>query len=226
MHSNKQFHFSSILASTVHDIKNSLGAVQGLVTRLADQYRADHNPEFKQLEFEAKRMNHSLMQLLVLYKIDSDRFSLNIDEHDVLDILNEIEAQLTPLLQQNQIHLTLQCEEDLLVYCDATQISNALSTLLNNAQRYSRQHIILSASQQQSGICICIEDDGQGYPANYLDVNTQNPNDIDWVSGNTGLGLYFASIIASLHTNGQQQGHTLIDNQSSLGGARFRLYLP
>ncbi len=226
MSNDRSFQFSTVLASTVHDIKNSLGVLQGLINSLSDHYREDDHPQFKQLAFEAKRMNHSMMQLLVLYKIDNKHFSLHIDEHDVQDILDDIQAQITPQLQQNTLQLTIDCEDGLLVFCDANQISNAVGTMLNNAQRYSKRQIRLSAFEEKGNVCLCIEDDGVGYPPQYLDINPQDTANIDWVSGNTGLGLYFTSVIASLHKNGTEQGYTKTDNQSSLGGARFRLYLP
>ena len=76
--------FPTILASTVHDIKNSLGTLLGLIQQLTLSQSADQVDNIRQLEFEANRINHSLMQLLVMYRIDSQKFSLVIDEYPAL----------------------------------------------------------------------------------------------------------------------------------------------
>lgn len=222
---NSHQQFATVLASTIHDLKNSLGTVQSLTNRLAKLYINDM-PDFQQLEFEVKRMNHSMMQLLALYRIDNDSFALEIDDYLASDILEEVEAQQSPQLHMSQINLTSRCPDELMVFCDFNHISNALGTILNNTQRYSRNHILLSASREDDYICFTIEDDGEGYPENLLSVNTAEQTQVDWVNGNTGLGLYFVKTIAALHRNQDQCGYIRLDNNSSLGGARFRLFLP
>lgn len=219
-------HFSTILASTVHDIKNSLGTLQQLIHQISATQKNSKNPDIIQLEFETSRVNHSMMQLLVLYKIDSEKFSLDIDEYPVSEILDEVKAQQAPLLQVNHFELNIQCPDDLMSFCDYTHISNALGTILNNAQRYSRSKILLSAYQQDDFICFSIEDDGQGYPQDLLSIDASDHSQMNWVTGSTGLGLYFVSAITELHQNNDNKGFIKVDNNSRLGGARFRLFLP
>ncbi len=221
-----QQHFASVLASTVHDIKNSLGIQQQLIQKIALILDESNNPDITQLKFESNRMNHSMMQLLILYKIESHKFNLEIDEYPALDILEEVQAQHASLFQSNGINLLTECPDDLMSYLDFTHISNALGTILNNAQRYSRQKVLLSATLQKAFICFAIEDDGMGYPAEFLNIDLSNIHKMDWVTGSTGLGLHFVLNIAALHTNMNQCGYIKIDNESRLGGARFRLFLP
>jgi hypothetical protein len=59
-----------------------------------------------------------------------------------------------------------------------------------------------------------------------LNADLGNPVDLNWVNGNTGLGLYFVAAIAGFHKNREKTGFVKIDNQSRIGGARFCLYLP
>jgi len=219
-------HFSTILASTVHDIKNSLTVLQQLTHKISAFQKDPGNPDIMQLEFETNRMNHSMMQLLVLYKIDSQRFNLDIEEHPVPELLDEVKAQQAPILQYNHIKLDIQCPDELMSFCDYTHICNALGTILNNAQRYSHSRVLLSAYQCADSICFSIEDDGQGYPPELLSIDPANRSQIDWVTGSTGLGLYFVATIAELHQNNHNKGTIKIDNNSILGGARFRLFLP
>lgn len=218
--------FPTLLASTVHDIKNSLGTLLGLVQQLSQKPALSQDPDLHQLEFEAGRINHSLMQLLVMYKIDSRNFSLAIDEYPVIDLINDAKAQQARLTKINHIEVVVDCDADLLGYCDYQNISNALGTILNNAQRYCRSKVLISAYQENEYLVVGIEDDGRGYPEHLLKADLSNPNALDWISGNTGLGLYFVSAIAKLHKSKDKHGFVRIDNQSRIGGARFRLFLP
>ena len=218
--------FPIILGSTVHDIKNSLGTLLGLIQELASKQSVDQVDDIRQLEFEANRINHSLMQLLVMYKIDSDKFNLIEDEYAALDLLHETKAQQDRLPHLQKIQVRIDFSDELLCYCDYQHVTNALGTILNNAQRYSRQLVVISALEVDGYVRFCIEDDGDGYPQHLLNADLSNQSDLDWVTGNTGLGLYFVAAVAKFHKNHDKFGFVKIDNESSLGGARFSLYLP
>lgn len=226
MRKDHQSLFPTILASTVHDIKNSLGSLQGLIQQLALKLPEGQLNDILQLEFEANRINHSLMQLLVMYKIDSRKFSLNIDEHVALELILEAKAQQARIMQASPVQVAVECAEDLLCYCDYQYVVNALGTILNNAQRYARQSVLVSAAEHEGYLQFCIEDDGQGYPEHLLNADLSNPAELDWVKGNTGLGLYFVAAIAGFHKNQGKSGYVKIDNLSRMGGARFCLFLP
>jgi len=223
---NDSIDFPAILASSVHDIKNSLTAVRELIMQLAAKQQCSKNEDFIQLEFETNRMNNSLIQLLELYKIDSAKFNLDIDEYSVFEILQEIKAQQAPLLQLNKINLTVECPEDLYCYCDFNHICNALVSILNNAQRYSKSQIRLSAYKDEY-IVFCLEDDGAGFPEQLLLKDySKGDASANVLTGSTGLGLHFVSTIAALHTSKKHKGFIKTDNESCFGGARFRLFLP
>lgn len=218
--------FPVLLASSIHDMKNSLSTIRTLIAQLKKAC-PDANPrEFEQLEFEANRMNNCLMQLLILYKIDLSLFNLSIDEHAVTEVLDDVMAQQSVLLSLSDIKLVADCPKDLFCYCDSTLIVNAISTLVNNAQRYCHGQILLTAIQESDYVVFCIEDDGAGYPENFVSSDPKQTTPINLTTGSTGLGLVFVATIAQMHTNGDKHGFIKTDNNSRLGGARFRLYLP
>ena len=49
---------------------------------------------------------------------------------------------------------------------------------------------------------------------------------ISFETGSTGLGLYFADIVARLHQAGDATGCIRLSNDSRLGGGCFTLELP
>jgi len=49
---------------------------------------------------------------------------------------------------------------------------------------------------------------------------------IDYKSGSTGLGLYFAGQIAHMHENKGRRGFIKTNNDGMNGGGKFAIYLP
>jgi len=88
MSENDTISFSTILASTIHDVKNSLGIVLSsldeLVRTAGDTLPAER---LSKLQYEAQRVNNNLVQLLALYKMESRGLAVNIDEYPVRDFL-------------------------------------------------------------------------------------------------------------------------------------------
>lgn len=218
--------FALVLASIVHDIKNALGALIQRVEHIRRKPGLDQDPDLQRLELDAMRLNQRLIQLLVMYKIESRAFQLLIDEHAARDVIDEAVSQQYAC-PRDPVHITIACHDDLLCYCDFQNLGNVLATVIDNALRYSRHAIRVSAEEDEGYVVFVVEDDGPGYPESMLEANWAEVSHIaDWMTGHTGLGLYFASVIAGLHKNAGRRGSVKLDNHSRLGGARFRLFLP
>ncbi len=71
-----------------------------------------------------------------------------------------------------------------------------------------------------------IHDDGEGYPADMLDNSDEGINNLNLAAGRTGLGLFFAHMIARAHRNQGRTGRIELSNGGEFGGAVFRLVLP
>lgn len=221
--------FSFVLASSVHDMKNSLGMLLNTLADVMTQYPPQNTEQVKSyavLEYEAARINSELIQLLSLYRLDHDEVRAHIDECMVADMLSEQVARNYGLLQTRQLELVLACDEDLSGYFDCDLVSGVINNVLVNCARYSRKKLILSAQQTHEGLCIAIEDDGPGYPQDMLNASTFAETRTTFASGRPHLGLMFANKVALIHRNKSQQGFIRLTNDSSLGGGCFRLYLP
>lgn len=225
--------FSMVIASAVHDMKNSLGM---LINTLED-LRLDSSggdvaitghERLNTLHYEAERVHSDLVQLLGIYRLGEHKLSAHSDEHNVEDFLQEQIARHEGLLQGYGIQYRLECDENVSGYFDADLIAGVITSTLNNAIRYTRSTILLTArNDDESGLVIGIEDDGHGYPPSMQEAGDQvllrAP---DFSTGSTSLGLYFAAAIANLHQNHGKAGHIRIHNGGSLGGGVFEICLP
>lgn len=226
MKQSETSNFPAILAFSVHEMKNSLSTVSELIRNFNSQEKFNACTELGQLEFEANRVNNILMQLLILYKIDEVNFTPNIDECFAHDILREVAAQQAPLFAMKNLALNIDSPDNLICYCDQSLICNALSTMVNNVQRYASKQVLLSAKYQDGYVCFQVEDDGKGYPEHFLQSEKFDSSRINLNTGSTGLGLYFATTLAKMHTNRGNTGFVTLKNHSPLGGAVFSIYLP
>ena len=88
-----EFDFTAALMSTVHDIKNSLSMLLGTLEETAQDENVQDCPfgeQINRLQYETKRVNNDLIQLLALYKVNSDRFAPNVNHHAVDDFIDEL----------------------------------------------------------------------------------------------------------------------------------------
>lgn len=229
--------FSMMLASSVHDIKNSLGM---LLNTLDSVIEATPNAsdlqrsQFGTLRGEAARINNSMIYLLGLYRLQEKQLPLQIQEIFVADFLEEQIAANELLFSIRQLRVVCECDDDLRAYFDPTLIAGVLNNVLVNASRYADKSIrVIARPNVNNGVVIEVRDDGPGFPDKMLSANANTEEDqfanddrgIDFHSGSTSLGLYFAAQVANLHRRGEQHGTIDLTNIAPHGSC-FRLLLP
>jgi signal transduction histidine kinase len=101
-----------------------------------------------------------------------------------------------------------------------------LNNTINNAIRYTKTKIRLTAREQDGYLVLGVEDDGTGYPESMQHTGTLSFKSLDFNSGSTSLGLFFASSVAKLHTEGDRTGSITLHNGGKYGGGVFEIWLP
>lgn len=226
---NENFDFSSIIAVAIHDMKNSLSLLMQSIEQMAeiDTFQA---PEAQQginsVHYEANRMNTTLVQILSLYRSEIDALPINIDECFIYELLEEIIESNQIYTKHKQLTINLECEADLAWYLDKELTYLLIHDVLINAIRYGCNNIDLVAITEDDMLCIKVKDDGKGYPQQMLDMSTISLENFCISEGRTGLGLYFARMIAQTHKNADKTGSISLSNDSVSGGSVFELRLP
>lgn len=221
--------FSTVLASAVHDMKNSLCLLQQSIEELGKSIAPENTQAAEQLasvHYEASRLNTGLVQLLSLYRAEMGNLPISIDEHYLDDVVDELLATNQSYINHKKIELEVVLQDNLVWYLDADLINLLLNDMLINAMRYCNKKIILSVAEQDGYLVFQVTDDGPGYPSTMLQANTKKMQDFDISQGRTGLGLFFARLIAEAHTNEKRTGSILLANGGILGGSVFTLKLP
>jgi len=221
--------FSSIMAVAVHDMKNSLSLLLQSIEQLSstlpetDQVAREHLGD---VHYEASRMNTTLVQVLSLYRANMDALPTNIDECFVNDMVEElVDTNLTYTKQRN-IAVTVDVDEDLSWYLDKDLIFLLMHDVFVNTIRYGATQVSIKAHIEDKFLSVIVEDDGPGYPENMLAMSNAAMDRLCISEGRTGLGLFFARLIAQTHKNRELNGRIELSNNKTTGGSIFKLLLP
>lgn len=225
----KLIDFSTVLASAVHDMKNSLCLLLQTIEDLNDEVSPDNQNALEHLasaHYEASRLNTGLVQLLSLYRAEIENLPLNVDECYLEDLIEELIFSNESYINHKQMELEVEQEDNLVWYLDGDLVNLLLNDVLINAMRYSKKKILLKTFELNGYLHFQVEDDGPGYPSSMLQATTISMQNFDISQGRTGLGLFFARLIAEAHTQGERKGSISLSNGGSLGGSVFTLKLP
>ncbi len=221
--------FSLAFGSAVHDVKNSVG----LLLHSLDEFLKANPPKSEEdnqravvLNYEASRINNDMMQLLSIYRLQNERLFVSVEECHVAELLEDELLAHDTLLTMKKIGVTLDCPSELVWYFDAMLVKNVLTNVIVNTIRYTKDEIRIAVERVDGYMRITVEDNGSGFPKELRSDPGGYLTRINFNTGSTGLGLYFSARVAELHRNGDRDGYIEVDNDSTLGGGAFRIYLP
>ena len=218
--------FSTVLANAIHDMKNSLGVVLGMLDEVAEVSEGAAGDQLQMVRYEGRRVNHHLVQLLAIYRMQNHGYRAHPDEYVVADFLEELGQTNAGMLSSRHIELQIDCDPDLIGFFDRDLIASVLNNVINNAYRYSRARLCLQGRMEGSDLVLTVLDDGDGYPEHMKVEAGTRPAQLNISKGSAGLGLYFAAQVAAFHQHRGRRGQIRCDNQGFDGGGRFSILIP
>lgn len=219
---------SVFLASSVHDMKNSVGMLSASLEKMLgelDPASFSGYQEMAHMLFEVNRVNGNLTQLLTLYKVGEQRYPFDPKPHPLEQFALEITSQSRALLDSRGIELYLDCPSEAIWHFDEDLINGVISHAINNAIRYTLDKIRLAFAINEEWLEIRVEDNGPGYPDAML-ADPDVASGVNFRTGSTGLGLHFSREVAKMHHHRGRHGAIHLENGGALGGGCFVLHLP
>ena len=221
--------YATILASSIHDMKNSLGFLLGSLDIVGQQCKAGNCQSAEQisrLHYEGKRVNDHLVQLLALYRMQNSQFLMDPQEYMLEEYFQEIMLEHVDMLDWRGISWEVHCDSELQWFFDGELVGGVLRNVINNLYLYARDRVLICAEVEDNYLRIRVKDNGKGYPDTMLDGSAEIAGSCDFRSGGTGLGIYFASQAAQLHRHQGNHGYIDLSNEGLDGGGCFSIYLP
>ncbi|MDQ0420181.1 signal transduction histidine kinase [Peteryoungia aggregata LMG 23059] len=126
---------------------------------------------------------------------------------------------LTPVTAARDVTWHVDLDEQLTVDMDPADLAEALGNVLDNATRFAKSEIRVSAERQRDGIRLHVEDDGPGVKDEDLSGIARRGVHLDDDEG-TGLGLAISEDVLAAY------GGSIAFSRSVLGGLGVTLWLP
>ena len=219
----------TFLASSVHDMKNSISMLIGGLEKTLSQLDPASFPAYADMAhmiYETKRINNNLIQLLTLYKTGNDLYPFDPQSQALADFLGVIGEQNRSQLASQGISVEFSVDDDLYWEFDEDLINGVIGNALNNAIHYTQDRIRLVATESDGWLEFRIEDNGKGYPPRMLEAGVEAMRGVDFLGGSTGLGLHFSVVAAKMHRNRGRCGEIRLENGGAWGGGCFVVRLP
>ncbi len=209
---NQQTRYRNALGDLAHTLKTPLAVLRGLGAEagLDDGHR-------RQLQEQVDRMQHIVDHQLRRAAAAGTR---TLTEPVALHGLAE---KLLSAISKVYVEKSLHCEngipEVLRVRADQGDLYDLLGNLLDNAAKYGKGRVLISAISGTRQSLIIVEDDGDGFPPHAEQLLQRGARADTRVPGQ-GLGLTAVAEIV------QAYGGRLLLDRSPLGGAKVIVALP
>jgi len=203
------------VADASHELRSPLTAIRtGLEVGLAHPDRAPWPEIAGRAVRQSQRLENLIAGLLVLAKADAYRLAARRQPVDLAALLADLRAA-TPA---PGLSIDLSVPPGTTTAGNPEDLSRMFRNLLDNAVRYARHRVLVTAAAGPDGTIVEIADDGPGIPASErervfgrfvrLDASREH------ASRSAGLGLAIAREIATAH------GATIVLTEAPGGGTR------
>lgn len=219
------------MATTVHDLKNPLGAIRGLAEIIQETEEQDRlsvpelSENIRRISDSVIEMVNSLLRETAMQEADRP---LDVKSIDVSEMLTDLRNFLEPsaLLKNQRLHLTC-APERIHIKGDPAKLLNAFYNILSNAIKYSPKggEIFVRCGSDDERICVEFEDRGPGLnhedklrafePGGTLSAKPTGGE------SSTGYGLFSARRTVERHG-----GQISVQDAPSGRGAVFSIHLP
>jgi two-component system, OmpR family, phosphate regulon sensor histidine kinase PhoR len=220
---------SDFVANASHELRTPLAALSGFIETLQGAARSDAKArdEFLVLmKAQADRMAGLIDDLLSLSRIEVSEHQPPAGIADLADIARQACEMLTPMAGQAHCEFRINLPPSLPVIGDASQLSQVVHNLIENAIKYAASGKIIDiVGKSENGAAgLSVRDHGPGIAAHHVPRLTERFYRVSVQDsrnrGGTGLGLAIAKHIVSRH-----RGKLLIESEPG-HGSTFTIQMP
>lgn len=215
------------VASVAHDIRNPIANIATAIRQLkpGSTLGPKHSAQIFQIaERQTEHLSHLVDDLLDRSRIESGRFTLDVERHDLVAIVEDAISWHEQSSKEHDIVVSIG-ERPIWIECDRNRLMQVLNNLVSNAIKYSPSggRIGVSVSVSNAMALVSVEDEGIGIPPEDVDkiftAFSRSARSRDSIPG-VGLGLSVVKKIVEAHA-----GKVSVSARST-GGSRFVVEIP
>lgn len=201
--------YKNALADLAHSLKTPLAVVRSQLENSDKDLVID-----EQIERMSSIVAHQLR------RANAEVKSIYGPQTDISAVIERLCTALAKVYQDKGIHFSKQLAPSLYSQTQESDAMEVLGNIIENACKYGREQVRISADIEDNFVVVRIEDDGAGIPEEMRDHILDRGARVDTSKRGQGIGLAVAVDILSSY-NG-----ALKIEASTLGGANFGVYLP
>ncbi|MDO8863928.1 phosphate regulon sensor histidine kinase PhoR [Haliea sp. E1-2-M8] len=189
-----------------HELRTPLTVIKGYLETIlanADQLEQRFHRPLQQMQQQAARMETLLKDLLWLSRIESVRTQPRREQVNIGALLQEMEDELQTSHPGRKLAVQLETAEK--VAGDYRELHSAVSNLVLNAFKYSKDDTVVTVRWRREGehLLLSVQDRGIGIDSVHLPRVTERFYRVDdsrsSATGGTGLGLAIVKHVAAAH---------------------------
>ena len=196
------------VSNVSHELKTPLTSMKVLADSLVQMpdVPVEYYREFMEdISKEIDRENDIIADLLTMVKLDKTQAEMNIQTHNINELLELILKRLRPIAEKQNIEMVFESFREVVAEVDEVKLTLALTNFVENAIKYNKLngwvHVSLDANHKY--FFVKVTDSGCGIPEEaqehiferFYRVDKSHSREI----GGTGLGLAIAKNIVLMH---------------------------
>ncbi len=199
-----------------HGFKTQLAVLSSEIRNLRE---AGDHPSAERIEQVADAMQRQVEREVTRARANALALSRNI-RTDIAPVIRKLQAALARTPRGEEIPVTIETPAELNVAMDQQDFLEVLGNVLENALKWAKSAVRISADRQQSEIVLNVSDDGPGIPDEKREQVLQRGVRLDMRTPGTGLGLDIVSELVTAY------GGRIRLAESDEGGLLVELALP
>lgn len=193
-----------------HQLRTPATGVKQFLGLLREGYAGELTPrqrEFVDKAYESNDRQIALVNdLLRVAQLDAGRVNLTKTRIDVGGLVRDvIDEQINRFHDRGQFVSYEVPTTPILAFVDHMRYRMVLENIIDNASKYTPEggKVVVSVTMIGSDVCVSVRDTGVGIESDELprlfEKFSRIPNELSDVGGGSGLGLYWAHKIITLH---------------------------
>lgn len=199
---------SKFLSSMSHELRTPLNAILGFAQLLeSDEDKPLTEDQQENVDFilsSGKHLLNLINEALELSAIEAGKTNLSIEPIQLIEVINDSLALLTPLADQANLQIHILSDTDFTLNADYTKLKQIIINLISNAIKYNRQEGSISLawkSTDDNKLRVSIIDTGIGISENnhhkIFDPFNRLGQEKSTIEG-TGIGLLVTKDLVEL----------------------------
>lgn len=182
-----------------HQLKTPLTSINIMLDNLIQNKFMKEEDRYKflrSIKREISNINSLILILLKLASFDSNTVVYNRKQVHLIDVVNKSIQNLTVLIDLKDINISLDVDDNTLVYLDFNMEVEAITNIIKNAIEYTKDEIIITSSDNKMYTELTIKDNGRGLDKNEIEhIFERFYKGNNYKENSFGIGLSLAKAI-------------------------------